>query len=578
MFASHINNQQNRKMKFHPSCFSKNKIVQFIFTKSMKFSPVYFLIIIFISTIISCKKNDTVVTPPFDPPTSTDTSTILKNAATVPVGFAIVSNLFNTNAAYRNIVVKEADQVTFGYEMKHGYIAKDDGSFDYTNADVLFNAATAAGLTVYGHTLAWHQNQNGNYLRSLTVGSSTTSSVNLLPAGDFEAGTGTSGTGTSLFTGWNLLIGGSAAGSFAAVTGNGSPRALQATVTTPGANAYDVQAIGPSWTATVGTQYRVSVDIKASVAGGKVRLVNQNNQYQQSDITPTTSWATYTWTLTAVETSPMLRLNFPAAGVYTVDNIKINEVLPGGTLTPAQIATNIDSALSRFIRNTVTRYAGKIKAWDVVNEAINDGTGTIRNNPNSSGTTTGDVFYWAQYLGRDYALKAFNYAKAADPSALLFINDYNLEIDNTKLDSLIGYVNELKAKGAKIDGIGTQMHIGINTSQTGIDNMFRKLAATGLKVRVSELDIRVNPNSIAGYTATATDLSNQAAMYKFVVESFFKNVPASQRYDFTIWGVGDPDSWIVTTLGKADFPLLYDNTYSKKPAYNSLLQAFKDNK
>jgi len=374
-----------------------------------------------------------------------------------------------------------------------------------------------------------------------------------------------------LFTGWNVLIGGNASGSFAAVTGNNSTRALQATVTTPGTNAYDMQAIGPNWAAVVGTQYKVSVDIISSVSNGKVRLVNQNSQYQQYDITPTTSWATYTWTLTAAETSPSLRLNFPAAGVYTVDNIKINEVTAGGALPTAQAAANVDSALSRFIRNTVTRYSGKVKAWDVVNEAFNDGTGSIR----TGGTVTNDAFYWGQYLGRDFALKAFNYAKAADPAALLFINDYNLESDNRKLDSLLAFVNELKGKGAKVDGIGTQMHISINTSKTAIDNMFVKLAATGLKVRVSELDVRINPNNVTGFSASAQNLSDQAGMYKYVAESFIRNVPAAQRYDFTIWGVADSDSWIVTALRKEDFPLLFDASYNKKPAYTSLLQGLK---
>jgi endo-1,4-beta-xylanase len=146
------------------------------------------------------------------------------------------------------------------------------------------------------------------------------------------------------------------------------------------------------------------------------------------------------------------------------------------------------------------------------------------------------------------------------------------------LDSLLAYVNELKAKGAKIDGIGTQMHISINTPQAGIDNAFRKLALTGLKVRVSELDVRVNPTNIAGYTAAPTVLDNQASMYKYVVDSYFRNVPAAQRYDITIWGVADPDSWYVTSMGRSEFALLFDAGYNKKPAFASVLQALKSNK
>ena len=543
----------------------------------MKKAPLRFSFCFFIGAVtigvVSCKKPATdVINPP--PIGNTDTATILKSAAVVPIGLAIDYSLFKNNASYKNTVIREADLVTFGYHMKHGAIVKDDGTFDYSSANELFNLSTAAGLQVFGHTLVWHENQNGNYLRSLTVGGPDTTN-NLLPVGNFEAGTGTSGTGPNLFTGWNLLIAGTAVGTYAAVTGNGSTRALGATITTAGANAYDMQAIGSNWTAVVGRPYSVYVDIKSSVGGGRVRLVNQNSQYQQYDITPTTSWATYSWTLTAVETSPVLRLNFPTAGTYTVDNIKIFDATTGTPLTPIQIATGVDTAMSRFIRSTVTRYAGRIKAWDVVNEAMSDGTGAVRTN---IGTTTGDKFYWSQYLGRNYALKAFEYAKAADPTALLFINDYNLEFDNTKLDSLIAYVNELKAKGAKIDGIGTQMHININSSQPGIDNMFLKLAATGLKIRVSELDVRVNPTNIAGYTPSPAVLDNQAAMYKYVIDSYFRNVPSAQRYDFTIWGVADPDSWYVTSMGRAEFALLFDVSYNKKPAYFSVLQAFKNYK
>jgi endo-1,4-beta-xylanase len=502
-----------------------------------------------------------------------DTVGTLKDAAT-PLGFPFgiaIEMLFKTNLPYANVVKREASAVTFGYLMKHGAIVTDNGSLNYTNTDELMSLATTAGIEVFGHTLAWHQNQNGNYLRSLTVGGGA-GGPNLLTSGDLEAGTGTTGTGTGLFTGWNCLAGGTASATFSAVAGNGSARAMQVNVTTPGANAYDVQAIGSSWNATPGSIYKVSADIKASVSTGRVRLVMQNSAYQQLDITPTTSWETYTWTITLGEPSPMLRFNFPSAGTYTIDNITIVDVSNAPPPSQSQIATAVDSALSKFIRNTVMRYAGKIKAWDVVNEPMMDGSSGLRTN---TGTTTGDIFYWSQYLGRDYALKAFQYAKAADPNALLFMNEYNLEINPAKLDSIINYVNELKAKGAKIDGIGTQMHISINTSKDGIDNAFKKLAATGLKIRVSELDVRVNPNDAAGFTAGQTELTAQADMYKYVVKSFIQNVPQAQRHGFTVWGVADSDSWIVTSQQKKDAPLLFDNNYNKKPAFYSLLLGLK---
>lgn len=341
-----------------------------------------------------------------------DTVGTLKSAANsgFPFGLAIEYGLFKQNQAYAAVVKREASVVTFGYQMKHGAIVKDDGSFDFSSADELLALCNNAGLEVYGHTLVWHQNQNGNYLRSLTVG---------------------------------------------------------------------------------------------------------NTQ---------------------------------------------------------QVAIAIDSAMSRFIRASMMRYAGKVKAWDVVNEPMMDGNSGLRTN---TGTTTGDAFYWSQYLGREYALKAFQYAKAADPNALLFINEYNLEYNPAKLDSLISYVNELKAQGAKIDGIGTQMHISINTPLSGIDNAFKKLAATGLKVRVSELDVRVNPNDVTGFVAGKTALEAQASMYKYVLNAYIQNVPQPQRYGFIVWGIADSDSWIITSQKKTDAPLLFDNSYGKKPAFYSLLSGFK---
>ena len=166
-------------------------------------------------------------------------------------------------------------------------------------------------------------------------------------------------------------------------------------------------------------------------------------------------------------------------------------------------------------------------------------------------------------------MKAFKYAQETDPTAELYINDYELESNTEKLDSLIAFVKELKSQGAKVDGIGTQMHISRNTSTPGIDNMMQKLAATGLKIRISELDVK----SMAGTAApqpTPELLGYQALMCKYVVASYLKYIPAAQQAGITIWGVNDKNSWLYND-GK-EYPLLYDNNYNKKPAYGGMLQ------
>src|SRR5690606_4274498 len=127
----------------------------------------------------------------------------------------------------------------------------------------------------------------------------------------------------------------------------------------------------------------------------------------------------------------------------------------------AEIVNKLDTALKTFIDGMVGRYKNKVKAWDVVNELFTDG-GQIRNNANSPAPAgASDWFVWSEYMkdDKEFGLKAFQYAAQADPNADLYINDYNLETSPAKLDALIAYVADLKSKGAKVDGIGTQMHV-----------------------------------------------------------------------------------------------------------------------
>lgn len=520
--------------------------------------------------------------------TTLDTSGMLKvtTAAYFPnMGFAVTYGSMNTNPAFAATVKNEANIVTFGNELKEGSVVGNDGTYNYSTADALYNLCTTAGLQVYGHTLVWYSQQNATYLNGLisaagNPGTGGTPAPNLLAGlnGDFEQGSG------NTFTGWTDLAGGTSSATFTAVAGNNSPRALQVNVTTPGANAYDVQSIGPNFTVTPGHSINFSIDIKTAAAGGRVRVVVQNSNYLQYDITPTASWATYTFSLTVNESSPSIRLNFPDAGTYTVDNIVITDPAQATTgagaqpATPAQAAAVIDAEMKRYITTTMTHYAGKINAWDVVNEALAD-NGAMRSNANYTIPTANvtNQFLYGQYLGtkydqNNYVLKAFQYAKLANPTALRFINDYNLEYSKAKVDSMKALVTFINQNGAAlVDGIGTQMHINLNTSQAGIDYAFQTLASTGLKIRISELDLSLNPSKASGFVATPAMLSSQADMYKYVIQSYIKNVPAAQRFGVTVWGVSDTDSWL-NTSASADAPLLFDASYKKKPAYSGFKQ------
>ncbi|HET6722984.1 MAG TPA: endo-1,4-beta-xylanase, partial [Chitinophagaceae bacterium] len=259
--------------------------------------------------------------------------------------------------------------------------------------------------------------------------------------------------------------------------------------------------------------------------------------------------------------------HFPNAGTFLIDNLSV--ALSSAVLDPVLV----DNALQNWITTMVDRYKGKLTGWDVANEVVVDGTGELRTSANSPGATNGN-FYWADHLGRSYIANAFRWANAADPSAKLFINDYNLESDTRKLDSVIKLINELKTAGVPIHGVGLQMHISINTNNAGIDNAFQKLTATGLLIHVSEMDVRVNPSNITGFSATSALLDQQADKYKYVAQSYFQNVPAAQRFGITMWNLTDADSWIVLG-GKVDFPTLFNSSYQKKPAFSGLLQGIK---
>ena len=542
----------------------------------MNHNLIFSFLFLFAVGVVSCKKQGAELTP-VTPPEIKDTVTVLKDAASFPFGLAVDYTPFLNDPLYRSIVIREANTTTFGYHMKHGAIVNNDGSFNYTATDNLFNAVTAAGLTVFGHTLAWHQNQNGTYLRSLTMNGESTTSNNVLLNGDFEGGSDNN------FTNWSVYNANGA--TFTAGTNPtdvyGGARSLKITNPTsfPGEH-WKVQMASELMPTEINELYKVSFWIKSHNAGGIGRLSTQPSPQYQSDFSTSSAWAEITWTFTAKDAQTRILFDMGSvANTYFIDNVTVKKVVAGIPPDAVKVTAAVDSALSRFIRNTVTRYAGKVKAWDVVNEPVADGASGLRTSANTQvDPNATDYFFWSEYLGRNYALKAFQYAKAADPAALLFINDYNLEYNRVKLDSLLGYVSELRGKGAPIDGIGTQMHISTATSLSGIDQMFQKLAATGLKIRVSELDIRINPTDNPNFIADPNTLALQASMYKYVVESYLKYVPAAQRHGITVWGVSDKDSWIVNYMNKKDNPLLFDYNYQKKPAYFSLLKALEKSK
>lgn len=515
----------------------------------------------------SCKKKVDVNI--LDTGNFSETGTALKDAASFPVGVAIGFTPMTTDTKYSDIVKRDFDEVVFEYHMKHGAVVQDNGTFNYTNTDALVNAAGA--MNVFGHTLAWHSNQNATYLKNFS-GLIIPAATELLGNPGFEGG----------LTGWSTFNSGNPAGTSTITTGSGAAEVRTGTGSMkvinptgyPGSQ-WRVQVSSIQFPTTAGKQYRISYWVKAATAGGSIRLSSGPTSAQyQGDQTIGTAWQEVSWTITAnLSMTSFLFDMGQAANTYFIDDASVKEVIPAPS--GAAVAAKLDQALGDFITNMVNRYKGKVRAWDVVNEAVSPSgayrtTATTTDIPNMGAKT--DLLMWSDYLGRDYVLKAFNYAKAADPAADLYINDFGLESSTVKTDSLVALVNEMKGKGAKIDGIGTQMHISWNSSRDGIDKMFQKLAATGLKIRVSELDVKTLLGSASG-KPTALQMAYQAEMIKYVVASYIKHIPSAQRAGITIWGVVDKYSWLYNN--GTEFPLIYDNDYNKKPAYSGFLQGLQ---
>jgi endo-1,4-beta-xylanase len=251
-------------------------------------------------------------------------------------------------------------------------------------------------------------------------------------------------------------------------------------------------------------------------------------------------------------------------------NLIWNQALPSWVLNFQGDSAGWENLFKTHIQTEVAHYKGQVASWDVVNEAIRDDNGTLRNQD----INPGDGSIWCRHLGPGYIARAFQYAHEADPAALLFYNDSGQEWPGSlKLDSILALVTRLRAHGIPINGIGMEMHIDIiNTINSNITAAIQRLAATGLKIHVSELDIAVNPDNDHNIVYSASLQAAQSAKYQFVAATYKATVPAAQQYGITTWDVGDGDSWIPVYYNRNDWPLPFDVNYKKKQAYFGFLK------
>jgi endo-1,4-beta-xylanase len=158
---------------------------------------------------------------------------------------------------------------------------------------------------------------------------------------------------------------------------------------------------------------------------------------------------------------------------------------------------------------------------------------------------------------------AYDLAHAADPDAVLFLNDYSLEANPKKRATFMGLAEALLKAGAPLMGVGTQTHVPADLPPGAISTAIKDLASLGLKVRVSEMDVSLV--RAAGFANLRSDLERkQAALFAEAAEAYAA-LPRRQQFDFTFWGLEDPQSWLIRE-NASDAPLLFDGSGRPKPA------------
>lgn len=230
--------------------------------------------------------------------------------------------------------------------------------------------------------------------------------------------------------------------------------------------------------------------------------------------------------------------------------------------------TDFEKAVKNHVQTVVGRYRGKVKSWDVINEIIDWKTGQFTNTPFRKLYASDDAYL-------TFVKHCFEWAHEADPNALLFWNEDVYETSSLKQATMLKVVAEFKKSGTPINGLGTQMHITVNTPDAGIRTSLQTLASTGLLIHLSELDVAINPNHDNSLNITNQLMQSQQLKFQTVVNAYKQLVPAYQQYGITLWGLSDADSWLVTANNQQEMPLLYDKQYNKKTAYYSFMNALK---
>lgn len=529
------------------------------------------------------------------------------------LGVALAADDYAKKGAVYMLANTNFMEMTAGNAMKYASIVGDDGSMNFGTVEQFIDNAKAANMSIYGHTLCWHEQQNLKWLNSLIAdkeipvdpdapGQEVTVERRCIEVCSDDMVDAAWDTQFWIMTDatfaegdkWELSM--NVRADYEASIG---------TQTHKGAGEYlhwagcGTVKFTPKW-----TEYKASGTMDGSMAGGHSFAFNLNdfaaaNAYYFDDISLKINGVEMIKNSSCDDDN--MKDNYiakekrggmvPATFVDSYTELVSGNSIP---LTPEEKAEVLTNELERWIKGMMEACGGYVKAWDVVNEAVSGGPWGQRYELQSA-TNAGDAdkkFFWRDYLGDDFVRIPVKFARqyfeefGGNPADLkLFINDYNLESDwddNQKLKSLIEWIARWESDGETvIDGIGTQMHVTYymnpetqKSKEEHVVKMLELLASTGKLIKISELDMGiadVDGNSIKTADVTFEQQKAMAEYYKFIVTKYFEIIPTAQQYGITQWCITDsPDGsgW------RAGEPVgLWDINYARKPAYGGFCDA-----
>ena len=473
------------------------------------------------------------------------------------LGAGTTVNTYLSNSTYKSMINNNFTETVAGNAMKMASCVDGNGNMNFTNVKKYVNAADKSGINVYGHTLAWHSQQPKAWLLKLLADKKVDGGEEVWKTAankDFRSDK-TVGWKASE-TEWGYSI------NFSSTDG--------LKVTTTKSYPWQVQFVPMSDIAlTSGKTYTMTMTVKGTGSGKLDGRVGDWSGGANFSLNFNTEWNDV-----KVEVKPTLANNFILLHVVNyvgdvyIKNIKF-EGYEGQTrpLTQEERHDTLVWAMDKWIKGMMEACDGKVKAWDLVNEAVagadndRDGYYDLQHSEGyAQGTwdVGGDAFYWQDHMGDlDYIRQACRLARKYGPEDIvLFINDYNLESDwdnNKKLKSLINWIEKWEAdRVTKIDGIGTQMHISCfenNTHQNNIKKhitqMFQLMANSGKLVRVSELDMGyVRGSNRWGASSKTADLTEaehkkMADFYEWIIKEYFRIIPPEQQWGICQWCTTD---------------------------------------